>query len=162
MQGDIMWKNPHKKLFILLENMEALQHTYTRVHTQTHTHAGICPGQDAVNASFSWHLLKGKSGLEAVVWHQHSRSDTIYHRPPNMDTFITSWQENLVESNHLGFDNDSDASFAPRLDGVLFSFTVFLICGVHQFSVFMNLPSTVVINKMLQTNPRLPLIYLFF
>lgn len=41
-----------------------------------------------------------------------------------METFITSWQENLVENNHLGFDNNLDASFAPHLDGVLFSFTI--------------------------------------
>lgn len=72
----------------------------TDTHTQVCTHAGVCPRQDTVNASFSRHLLQGKSGLEVVVWHQHSRSDTIHHRPPNMDTFITSWQENLVESNH--------------------------------------------------------------
>lgn len=68
-----------------------------------------------------------------------------------------------MESNHLGFDNDSDASFAPRLHGVLFSFTVLYLWRSPVLR-FMNLPSRVVINKVLQTNHRLPLdlfIYLF-
>lgn len=63
-----------------------------------------------------------------------------------------------MESNHLGFDNDSDASFAPCLDGVLFSFPVLYLWS-SLILCFMNLPSTVVINKMLQTNCRPPLIY---
>lgn len=81
-----------------------------------HTHTDT--GQDTTSASFSWHLVEGMSGLKAVVWHQHSNSDTIYHQPPNMETFITSWQENLVENNHLGFDNNLAVSFAPHLDTV--------------------------------------------
>ena len=84
----------------------------------------ICPGQDTASASFGWHLLEGKSSLEAVVWHQCSKSDTIYHRPLNMETFITSWQENLVENNHLGFDNNLAPSPAPHLDSVLFAFVI--------------------------------------
>ena len=90
-------------------------HTHTCTHARTHTQA-ICLEQDAASASFSWHLLEGKSGLEAVVWHQHSKSDTIYHQPPNMETFITSWQENLVENNHLGFDNNLAPSFTPHFE----------------------------------------------
>lgn len=109
------WLKSPKRRFTLMESME---HTFTT--TLTHTQA-ICPGQDTASASFSWHLLEGKSGLEAVVWHQQSKSDTIYHRPPNTETFITSWQENLVENNHLGFDNNLALSFAPHLDSVLFS-----------------------------------------
>lgn len=101
------------------ENMKKWKHTHTHTWTQ-----GICLGQDTANTSFSWHLLEGKSGLEAVVWHQRSKSDTINHQPLNMETFITSWQENLVENNHLGLDNNLNASFAPCLDGVLFSFTI--------------------------------------
>lgn len=100
----------------------ACAHTRTRTHP--HTYVGFCPGQDAGNASFCWHLLEGKSSLEAVVWHQHSKTDTIYHWPLSTETFITSWQENLVENNHWGFDNSLDASFTPHLDGVLPWFTI--------------------------------------
>lgn len=66
-----------------------------------------------------------------------------------------------MESNHSGFDNDSDASFAPRLDAVLFSFTALYLWS-SLIPRFMNLPSTVLINKMLQTNHIVCLlIYLF-
>lgn len=92
-------------------------------HSHPHTYVGFCPGQDAGNAPFCWHLLEGKSSLEAVVWHQHSKTDTIYHRPLSTETFITSWQENLVENNHWGFDNSLDASSTPHLDGALPWFT---------------------------------------
>lgn len=106
-----------------IQNMENF-HICTHSHTHAHTDVGFCPGQDAGNASFCWHLLEGKLGLEAAVWHQYSKTDTIYHRPLSMETFITSWQENRAENNHSGFDNSLDISFTPHLDGALLWFTI--------------------------------------
>lgn len=119
------WLTSPKRIFTVMESRENTKASKDPSETHTHTHTQtICTGQDTASASFSAHLLEGKSSLEAVIWHQHSKSDTIYHRALNMETFITSWQENLVENNHLGFDNNLAPSFAPHLDSVLFGYAI--------------------------------------
>lgn len=94
----------------------------TKLHhaelTHTHTHIyTICPGQD-------------KRAL-GCGWHQHSKSDTIYHWPLSMETFITSWQENLVENNNLGFDNNLAFSCSLQLGSV--QFWLGIICDFYLF-----------------------------
>ena len=70
--------------------------------------------------------LKGKLVLEVVEWHQHRKSDTIYHWPPCMETFITSRQESLVENNHLVFDKNLAPSFGCCLESVLLGCGIFI------------------------------------
>lgn len=128
--GLAMTKIPQNMFFLQWWKVWKIErHLYTSL---THTQS-IWTGQDRVGASFRAHLLEGKSGLEAVIWHQHCKSDTIYHRPVNMETFITSWQENLVENNHLGFDNNLAPSLALHLDSVLLGFAI--LCDLYSFIV---------------------------
>lgn len=136
------------KTFTSMQNVENLIHVCAHAHTHAHTNVESCPGQDAGNASFCWHLLEGKLGFAAVVWHQYSKTDTIYHQPLSMETFITSWQENLVENNHWGFDNSLDTSFTPLLDGILLWFTIHYQ-QMHSFIMFYILCSLEIALEML-------------
>lgn len=62
-----------------------------------------------------------------------------------METFITSWQEDLVENNHWCFDNNLTASFATYLNSVMFQWAIlhlwplfFFIIACHHFNKSFN------------------------
>lgn len=93
-------------------------------HTQI---LAMCPGQDIVSSLFG--PLSLTEGEESPwLWHQLSKRDTIYHWPLQMETFITSWQENLVENNHLVSDNNYATSSGHNSETVLNSL---LLWGSH-------------------------------
>lgn len=51
--------------------------------------------------------IQGMTGAALTVWHQMHGGGvkvTIYYCPPNISRIITSWQEDLVENDQMGFD----------------------------------------------------------
>lgn len=86
----------------------------TNIHTPIHTCRLSWIGQSEYILQST--LAGGEVGSWGCFMTSAQQSDTIYHRPLNMETFITSWQENLVENNHSSFDNNLAPSCGLHLD----------------------------------------------